>query len=79
MTTMPRSTASSARSWTAATAVAVPSRWASMWRSSRRWLPVCLLALATVASAQPMPGSVIDLANGQHLDEAAFVARAADA
>lgn len=50
-----------------------------MWRSSRRWLPVCLLALATVASAQPMPGSVIDLANGQHLDEAAFVARAADA
>lgn len=50
-----------------------------MWRSSRRWLSVCLLALATVASAQPMPGSVIDLANGQHLDEAAFVARAADA
>ncbi|WP_459003574.1 ChaN family lipoprotein [Stenotrophomonas sp. PSU_St103] len=50
-----------------------------MWRSSRRWLPVCLLALATVASAQPMPGSVIDLANGRHLDEAAFVARAADA
>lgn len=50
-----------------------------MWRSSRRWLPVCLLALATVASAQPMPGSVIDLANGRHLDEAAFVAHAADA
>ncbi len=50
-----------------------------MWRSSRRWLPVCLLALATVASAQPMPGSVIDLANGRHLDEAAFVAYAADA
>ncbi|MBH1568718.1 ChaN family lipoprotein [Stenotrophomonas maltophilia] len=50
-----------------------------MWRSSRRWLPVCLLALATVASAQSMPGSVIDLANGRHLDEAAFVARAADA
>ncbi|MCU1062275.1 ChaN family lipoprotein [Stenotrophomonas maltophilia] len=50
-----------------------------MWRSSRRWLPVCLLALATVASAQPMPGTVIDLANGQHLDEAAFVTRAADA
>ncbi|HBC50130.1 MAG TPA: hypothetical protein DC051_02215, partial [Stenotrophomonas maltophilia] len=50
-----------------------------MWRSSRRWLPVSLLARAPVASAQPMPGSVIDLANGRHLDEAAFVAHAADA
>ncbi|TFZ44788.1 hypothetical protein E5C33_12860 [Stenotrophomonas maltophilia] len=50
-----------------------------MWRSSRRWLPACLLALAGVASAQPMPGTVIDLANGQHLDEAAFVTRAAGA
>ncbi|HHA2975118.1 ChaN family lipoprotein [Stenotrophomonas maltophilia] len=50
-----------------------------MWRSSRRWLPVCLLALATVTSAQPMPGTVIDLASGQPLDEAAFVRRAATA
>ena len=79
MTTMPRSTASSARSWTAATTVAAPSRWASMWRSSRRWWLLCLLALAAMASAQPMPGTVIDLATGQHLDEAAFVKRAANA
>lgn len=50
-----------------------------MWRSSRRWLPACLLALVGVASAQPMPGTVIDLANGQRLDEAAFVKRAAGA
>jgi uncharacterized iron-regulated protein len=50
-----------------------------MWRSSRRWLPLCLLALAAVASAQPMPGTVIDLASGQRLDEAAFVKRAANA
>jgi Uncharacterized iron-regulated protein len=50
-----------------------------MWRSSRRWLPVCLLALAAVAGAQPVPGTVIDLATGQHLDEAAFVTRAAHA
>ena len=32
-----------------------------------------------MASAQRMPGTVIDLANGQRLDEAAFVTRAADA
>ncbi|MFT4410959.1 ChaN family lipoprotein [Stenotrophomonas muris] len=50
-----------------------------MWRSSRRWLPLCLLALAAIASAQPMPGTVIDLASGQRLDEAAFVKRAANA
>ena len=50
-----------------------------MWRSSRRWLQLCLLALAGAASAQPMPGTVIDLDTGQRLDEAAFVTRAADA
>ncbi|MDT3487094.1 ChaN family lipoprotein [Stenotrophomonas maltophilia] len=50
-----------------------------MWRSSRRWLPLCLLALAGMAGAQPMPGTVTDLASGQHLDEAAFVQRAANA
>ncbi|HEL3784810.1 TPA: ChaN family lipoprotein [Stenotrophomonas maltophilia] len=50
-----------------------------MWRSSRRWLPLCLLALAAMASAQPMPGTVIDLASGERLDEAAFVKRAANA
>ncbi|MGF6416550.1 putative iron-regulated protein [Stenotrophomonas sp. AN71] len=50
-----------------------------MWRSSRRWLPLCLLALAALASAQPMPGTVIDLASGQHLDEDAFIQRAAGA
>lgn len=32
-----------------------------------------------MASAQPIPGTVIDLATGQHLDEAAFVKRAANA
>ncbi len=31
-----------------------------------------------MVSAQPMPGTVIDLASGQHLDEAAFVKRAAN-
>ncbi|XMM86898.1 ChaN family lipoprotein [Stenotrophomonas maltophilia] len=50
-----------------------------MWRSSRRGLPLCLLALAALASAQPMPGKVIDLGSGQPLDEAAFVQRAAAA
>ncbi|MCF3480544.1 hypothetical protein GUV60_10930 [Stenotrophomonas maltophilia] len=50
-----------------------------MWRSSRRWLPLYLLALAAMVSAQPMPGTAIDLASGQPLDEAAFVKRAANA
>ncbi|WP_313147442.1 ChaN family lipoprotein [Stenotrophomonas sp.] len=50
-----------------------------MWRSERRWLPLCLLALAGIAGAQPMPGSVIDLATGKALDEAGFVQRVATA
>lgn len=50
-----------------------------MWRSSRRWLPLCLLALTALASAQPMPGTVIDLASGQPLDAATFLQRAAGA
>ncbi|ALA82944.1 hypothetical protein D7Y55_17405 [Stenotrophomonas maltophilia] len=50
-----------------------------MWRSSRRWLPLCLLALTSLASAQPMPGKVIDLASGQPLDESMFIQRAAGA
>ncbi|MDV9042415.1 ChaN family lipoprotein [Stenotrophomonas sp. RAC2] len=50
-----------------------------MWRSSRHWLALCLLALAGMAGAQPMPGTAIDLASGQHLDEAAFVQHVAQA
>lgn len=50
-----------------------------MWRSERRWLLLCLLALAGMAGAQPMPGSVIDLATGERLDEARFVQRVAAA
>lgn len=48
-----------------------------MWRSSRRWLALGLIALAAAASAQPMPGKVIDLARGEELDQAAFVQRVA--
>ncbi|MBA0448659.1 ChaN family lipoprotein [Stenotrophomonas maltophilia] len=50
-----------------------------MWRSSRRWLPLCVLALAGAVGAQQMPGTVTDLASGQRLDEAAFVQRVANA
>lgn len=50
-----------------------------MSRSSRHWLPLCLLALASMASAQPLPGKVVDLANGRILDESTFVQRTAAA
>ncbi len=50
-----------------------------MWRSSRRWLGLGLIALAAAAGAQPMPGKVIDLASGKELDQAAFVQRVAAA
>ncbi|MBN5051722.1 hypothetical protein CR919_19890 [Stenotrophomonas sp. LMG 10879] len=50
-----------------------------MWRSSRRWLALGLIALAAAAGAQPMPGKVIDLASGKALDQAAFVQRVAAA
>ncbi|MBM9915908.1 MULTISPECIES: ChaN family lipoprotein [Stenotrophomonas] len=50
-----------------------------MWRSSRRWLALGLIALAAAANAQPMPGKVIDLASGTALDPAAFVQRVAAA
>lgn len=47
--------------------------------SSPCWLLLALLALAGVASARPMPGTVIDLATGQAVDEAAFMQRVAHA
>ncbi len=50
-----------------------------MSRSSRHWLPLCLLALASMASAQPLPGKVVDLANGRILEESTFVQRTAAA
>ncbi|QKW56482.1 ChaN family lipoprotein [Stenotrophomonas sp. NA06056] len=50
-----------------------------MWRSDRRWLALGLIALAAAASAQPMPGKVIDLASGTELDQADFAQRVAAA
>jgi len=44
-----------------------------MWRSERRWLLLCLLALAGIAGAQPMPGSVIDLATGRAIGSLALM------
>lgn len=40
---------------------------------------MCLFVFAGMAGAEPMPGTVIELASGEPLDEAAFVQRAAGA
>jgi uncharacterized iron-regulated protein len=42
-------------------------------------LPLCLLAVLATGQAQSMPGTVIDLASGRPLQEAAFVQRVAAA
>ncbi|SFR79538.1 Uncharacterized iron-regulated protein [Stenotrophomonas maltophilia] len=42
-------------------------------------MPLCLLAVLATGQAQSMPGTVIDLASGRPLQEAAFVQRVAAA